>query len=63
MTKRTPAQLFAEGLRFDPASWELGRADAIAGAPWRGMTVKDALAYASGYLDGQAERECCGEAA
>lgn len=57
--RSTPAQLFAEGLRLDPASWEIGRADGAAGLPWRGMTMKDALAYASGYVQGKAERGCC----
>jgi hypothetical protein len=51
----TPAQAIAQGLEFDSRSWDLGRADAIAGRPWR-LEAPDLLAYASGFVAGTLER-------
>ena len=37
-------------------SWNKGRADAMSGAPSKCPKGLDALSYASGYIEGQAQR-------
>jgi hypothetical protein len=43
-------------VRQDKLSWSKGRADAIRGAPSKCPRGLDALSYASGYIEGQAQR-------
>jgi hypothetical protein len=43
----------------DKQSWNKSRADAMRGAPSKCPKSLDALAYASGYIDGQAQRAKC----
>jgi hypothetical protein len=40
----------------DKQSWNKGRADAMRGAPSKCPKSLDALAYASGYVEGQSQR-------
>jgi hypothetical protein len=43
-------------IRQDKLSWNKGRADAMSGAPSKCPKGLDALAYASGYVEGKAQR-------
>jgi hypothetical protein len=43
-------------IRQDKLSWNRGRADAMAGAPSKCPKGLDALSYASGYIEGEAQR-------
>ena len=40
----------------DKQSWNKGRADAVRGMPSKCPTGLDPLAYASGYIEGKAQR-------
>ncbi len=44
-------------IRQDQVSWEIGRQDALTGRPHGATRAADGLAYASGYIAGQAIRE------
>ena len=43
-------------IRQDKLSWNQGRADAMRGAPSKCPKGLDALSYASGYIEGEAQR-------
>ena len=43
-------------IRQDKLSWNKGRADAMRGAPSKCPKGLDALSYASGYIEGEAQR-------
>jgi len=43
-------------IRQDKQSWNKGRADAMRGAPSKCPKSLDALTYANGYIEGQAQR-------
>jgi hypothetical protein len=43
-------------IRQDKLSWNKGRADAMRGAPSKCPKGLDKLSYASGYIEGQAQR-------
>lgn len=54
--RSTIAQAMAAGLKLDPPSRDRGHADGCAGRPRAYRDGEDWLAYALGYLDGEAER-------
>ena len=45
------------GLRLDRTSWEKGYADGERGLVWWPGAGIEPLSYASGYIDGKAERD------
>jgi hypothetical protein len=45
------------GLRLDRASWEKGYSDGERGLVWWPGSGIEPLSYASGYIDGKAERD------
>jgi ProP effector len=52
----SPARECGVRVHQDPASWEAGRRDGAAGKPSRCPTGADDLSYASGFVEGRAER-------